>query len=66
MIAAYTTNGAYLSHEEAVRGSIVPGKFADLVVLDKNLFRIPASEIHTARVLLTLFEGKEVFRDPGF
>ena len=66
MIAAYTTNGAYLSREEAVRGSIVPGKLADLVVLDKNLFRIPASEIHTARVLLTLFEGKEVYRDPGF
>jgi predicted amidohydrolase YtcJ len=66
MIAAYTTNGAYLSHEEAARGSIAAGKLADLIVLDKNLFRIPPSEIHTVRVLLTLFEGKEIYRDPGF
>ena len=66
VIAAYTANGAFLSHEEAVRGSIAPGKIADLIVLDKNLFRIPPSEIHTVRVLLTLFEGKEIFRDPGF
>jgi predicted amidohydrolase YtcJ len=66
MLAAYTTNGAYLSHEENIRGSIVPGKIADLVVLDQNLFQIPASEIHKARVLLTLFEGKPVYRDPSF
>jgi predicted amidohydrolase YtcJ len=66
MIAAYTTNGAYLSHEEGIRGSIVRGKIADLVVLDRHLFKIPPSEIHKARVLLTMFEGKEVWRDPGF
>jgi predicted amidohydrolase YtcJ len=66
MIAAYTANGAYLSHEETIRGTIAAGKIADLIVLDKNLFRIPAAEIHTARVLLTLFGGKEIYRDPGF
>ncbi|HYA48592.1 MAG TPA: amidohydrolase [Burkholderiales bacterium] len=66
MIAAYTTHGAYLSHEEDVRGVIAPGKIADLVVLDRNLFKIPPSEVHKARVLLTLFEGQEAWRDPGF
>jgi predicted amidohydrolase YtcJ len=66
MLAAYTTNGAWLSHEENIRGSLAPGRLADLVVLDRNIFKIPASEIHTARVLLTLFEGKQVYRDPGF
>ena len=66
MIAAYTANGAYLSHEEKVRGTIAPGKLADLIVLDRNLFRIAPSEIHSARVLLTLFEGREVWRDPGY
>ena len=66
MLAAYTANGAYLSHEENIRGSIVPGKIADLVVLDQNLFKIPASEIHQARVVLTIFEGKQIYRDPGF
>ncbi len=66
VLAAYTSNGAYLSHEEGVRGTITPGKLADLVVLDRNLFRIAPSEIHNARVLLTLFEGREIWRDPGF
>jgi len=66
MLAAYTTNGAWLSHEEKIRGSLAPGRLADLVVLDRNIFKIPASEIHTAKVLLTLFEGKQVYRDPAF
>ncbi len=66
MLAAYTTNGAYLSHEEADRGSIAPGLTADLIILDRDLFKIPASDIHKAKVLLTLFEGKPVFRDPSF
>jgi predicted amidohydrolase YtcJ len=66
MLAAYTTHGAYLSHEEDLRGSIVPGKIADLIVLDKNLFKIARVEIHTARVLLTVFEGKVIYRDPAF
>jgi predicted amidohydrolase YtcJ len=55
-----------LSHEEKERGSLEPGKSADLVVLDRNLFALPPEEIHGARVLLTLLEGKEVYRDPGF
>lgn len=39
---------------------------ADLVVLDKNLLEIPVTEINESKILLTLFEGKEVFRDPTF
>jgi predicted amidohydrolase YtcJ len=66
MLAAYTTNGAYLSHEETTRGAIAPGLTADLIVLDRNLFKIPASDIHKAKVLLTLFEGKPVFRALSF
>ena len=37
------------------------GKYADLIVLDRNLFDIPASEISEAKVLLTLLAGKPVF-----
>ena len=66
MIAAYTASGAYLSHEENVRGSITAGKIADLIILDRNLFKIPSSEIHAAKVLATYFEGKEVYRDPSY
>jgi hypothetical protein len=66
MIEAYTINGAWLARQEGETGSIEVGKAADLVVLDRNLFEIDPMEIARARVLLTLLEGKEVHRDPGF
>jgi predicted amidohydrolase YtcJ len=62
MIALYTTNAAYAMHQEKETGSIEPGKLADLVVLDRNLFDLPAGRIHQARVLRTLLEGKTVYR----
>jgi predicted amidohydrolase YtcJ len=62
MIAAYTTNGAYLAREERSRGSIAVGKAADLVVLDRDPFTVPAAEINQARVLWTFFEGRAVYR----
>ena len=66
MIASFTINGAYANFLENDTGSLEVGKAADLVVLDRNLFEIPASEINNAKVLLTLFEGKEVYRDHSF
>jgi hypothetical protein len=66
VLAAYTINGAYLNHEEKETGSIETGKAADLIVLDRDLFKIPPEKIHEANVILTLLDGKEVFRAPGF
>ena len=66
ILAAYTRGGAYLQHEEALTGSLEVGKRGDLIVLEKNLFDVPETEIHRVRVLLTLLDGKEVFRDPSF
>lgn len=63
-LAAYTINGAYLSGREAEAGSIETGKFADLVVLDRDIRSGPPSRIHEARVLLTLLEGQVVYQDP--
>ena len=63
MLAAYTINGAFLSRQEKTTGSIEVDKAADLVVLDRNLFEIPLSDIHKVKVLLTLLEGKVVYRD---
>lgn len=63
MIAAYTINGAYLAHREKRTGSIEAGKDADLIVLSANLFTTPVESIHKVKVLLTMVEGKEVFRD---
>ena len=66
MLAGYTINGAFVNFQESETGSIEVGKAADLIVLDRNLFEIPAHEIHLAKVLLTVLEGKEVFRDTSF
>lgn len=63
MLAGYTINGAYVNFQEHETGSIEVGKAADLIVLDRNLFEIPAHEIHRAKVLLTLLEGQEIYRD---
>ncbi len=61
MIEAYTINGAHGNHREDDLGSIEVGKLADLVVLDGNLFEIPATEIAKAQVQLTLFQGEPVY-----
>jgi predicted amidohydrolase YtcJ len=63
-LEAYTINGAYLSQQEDITGSIEVGKSADLIVLDQNLFEIPKNEIHKTKILLTLLKGMEVYRDP--
>jgi hypothetical protein len=64
MLAAYTIGSAWASFRERETGSIEPGKLGDLALLDRNLFEIAPTEISEARVLLTLFRGREVWRDP--
>ncbi|HYV44671.1 MAG TPA: amidohydrolase [Myxococcaceae bacterium] len=66
MIAAYTVTGAWLARSEGNTGSIEVGKAADLIVLDRNLFEVPPADLHRVRVLVTLLEGRPVYRDPGF
>jgi predicted amidohydrolase YtcJ len=61
MIASFTANGAYANFLEDETGSLEAGKAADLVVLDRNLFAIPAQDISAVKVLLTFFAGKQVF-----
>jgi predicted amidohydrolase YtcJ len=63
-IAAFTINAAFVNHHEKETGSIEVGKYADLVVIDRNLFELEPAEISAASVLLTLFEGRPVFGDP--
>ncbi len=63
MVASFTINGAYANFLERETGSIEPGKMADLVILEKNLFKIPETEIADAKVLMTMFEGRTVYRD---
>lgn len=64
-VASYTINVAEVNHLDKETGSIAPGKDADLIVLDHNIFEIPATEIGKTKVLLTLFAGKPVFGGVG-
>ena len=60
-LAAFTMGSAYVNHLDAETGSIEVGKYADLVVLDRNLFEHPIEEIAKARVLRTYVEGEAVY-----
>ena len=57
----YTLNGAYASFEERRKGSIEPGKLADLVVLGKNLLEVDSWEIRNIPVEKTIIGGEIVF-----
>jgi predicted amidohydrolase YtcJ len=60
-LTAYTRDAAYASFEEQIKGTLEPGKLADLVVLDRNLLRIPPETIRDARVVLTVVGGDVVW-----
>lgn len=62
-LKALTINGAYQMHNEQERGSIKVGKYADFVLIDKDVMSesCPAKDIHTGNVINTYFEGKKVF-----
>jgi len=62
----YTIDGAYASFEEAEKGSLAPGKRADLVVLSEDLFPQPPEAILKTRVLFTMVDGRIVHHDPAF
>lgn len=66
MLRAYTQGGAYAAGIESTNGTLEVGKAADLIVLDRNIFQIPPTEVHSVRVLLTLLDGREVWRDQSF
>ena len=57
-IRVYTWNGAYITHEEDLKGSIEPGKLADFAVLDRDILTCDPQEIHKIKVLMTFFDGK--------
>jgi predicted amidohydrolase YtcJ len=60
-LAAYTAAGAYMMHDDLMRGSLVAGKAADLVVLSNNLFDMAPLELHNVKVDMTVLGGKVIF-----
>jgi predicted amidohydrolase YtcJ len=65
MIAAYTIEGAWLMHHDNDTGSIETGKAADIVVLDRDIFKLPPAELDAVRVDLTMLDGKPVYQRAG-
>jgi len=61
-IRAYTMGSAYASFDEKIKGSIEPGKLADLVVVSDDILSIPPAEIEKTRVETTVFDGKVIYR----
>ncbi|HJY88325.1 MAG TPA: amidohydrolase [Candidatus Acidoferrales bacterium] len=64
-IEAYTMGSAYAEFREKEKGSLTPGKLADVVLLDRDLFAVPAQEIPDVKVRATIVGGKIVYRANG-
>ena len=58
----YTINNAYLHHEEKVKGTLEPGKLADLIVVDHDVLTCPVGEIKDVKVLTTILNGDVVYQ----
>lgn len=63
-LKAYTINNAYASFQDRKTGKLAKGMLADMVVIDKNLFKIPAEDIKNAKIVLTIVNGKTVYQKP--
>jgi predicted amidohydrolase YtcJ len=61
-IKGYTSAGAFAEFAEKTKGTIEPGKLADIVVLDKNLFEIQPEEIRSAKVEMTILGGRIIYK----
>jgi len=64
-LASYTLNGAYSAFEEDVKGSITPGKYADITVLSRDIMTVPAEEILETDVLYTIVGGEVRYQKGG-
>ena len=60
-LKAYTINAAYASFDEHIKGSLEPGKLADFVILDKDIFNISPEKIKDVKVVKTFVGGRVVF-----
>jgi predicted amidohydrolase YtcJ len=64
-LIAHTRSNAFFVFQESNLGSIQPGKYADLVVLDRDYFSVPAAQIKDIKPLMTIVGGKIVHRVAG-
>jgi predicted amidohydrolase YtcJ len=60
-VRAYTFGSAYAEFAETVKGTIAPGMLADIVILDRDIFRIDPAEIEKTKVRVTIVDGRVVY-----
>ncbi|MGD8405535.1 MAG: amidohydrolase [Anaerolineales bacterium] len=58
----YTMGAAIATGQETVQGSLTPGKLADLIVLNQDIFEIPPEQLHATKVVMTVFDGRIVYQ----
>jgi predicted amidohydrolase YtcJ len=66
VLRAITLNSSYELHQDQFTGSIEVGKLADLIVLDRNVLKVPTEDIANTKVLQTLVGGQVVYQAAGF
>ncbi len=64
-LRAYTVHNAYAAGEEALKGTLEPGKLADIVVLDRDPFGVAPQELKELKVTLTVVGGEIVYEGEG-
>jgi hypothetical protein len=61
-LRSYTINGAYAAFEEDIKGTLTPGKLADITVLSQDIMTVPDDEILNTQVVYTIVGGKILYR----
>jgi len=62
-IYSYTMGNAIASFEEDIKGSLTPGKLADITILSQDLLTVPDDEIMNTEIVMTILGGKVRYRD---
>ena len=65
-VRAYTVGSAYAEFQEGSKGTLTPGRLADIVMLSEDIFTIDPREIEKVKVVLTIMDGRIVYAAPGF
>ena len=62
-LIAHTRSNALILFQEGNLGSLAPGKYADLLVLDRDYFTVPVDQIKDIKPLMTMVGGRVVYQD---
>jgi predicted amidohydrolase YtcJ len=61
----YTRNPAYIGFEEDQKGSLEPGKFADFIIVDRDVMSVPPEQLKGVQILKTFVGGELVYTRPA-